>query len=62
MPKYLPFFAFLFLGGILLSNTVVSAQDTGRWTTGAPRAESITATAGKAIGTLILWQIPMSMR
>ncbi len=36
MPKYRPFFAFLLLGGILLSSTVVAAQDTGRWTAGTP--------------------------
>ncbi len=53
MPRYLPFFAFLFLGGRLLSNTVVSAQDTGRWTTGAPtlseRSEVAVAEVGGSI-------------
>ena len=52
MPKYLPFLAFLFLGGIFLSSTVVSAQDTGRWTKGAPmlseRSEVAVAEVGAA--------------
>ncbi len=50
MPKYLPFLAFLFLGGILLSSTVVSAQDTGRWTTGAPMLSERSEVAVAEVG------------
>ena len=53
MPKYLPFLAFMFLGGILPGSTVVSAQDTGRWTKGAPmlseRSEVAVAEVGGSI-------------
>jgi len=50
MPKYRSLFAALLLGGLLLSSTVVLAQDTGRWTTGAPmlseRSEVVVAEVG----------------
>ncbi len=53
MSKYRLFLAFLLLGGILLNSTVVGAQDTGRWTTGAPmlseRSEVAVAEMGGSI-------------
>ncbi len=50
MPKYRPFFAVLLLGGILPSSTVVAAQDTGRWTTGAPMLSERSEVAVAEVG------------
>ncbi len=50
MPKYLSFFAFLLLGGILLGNTVVPAQGTGRWVTGAPMLSERSEVAVAEVG------------
>ena len=54
MSKYRPFFAIPLLGGILLSSTVVSAQDTGRWTTGAPMLSERSEVAVAEVGGNII--------
>ena len=50
MPKYRPYFSFLLLGWLLLSNTVVAAQDTGWWTTGAPMLSERSEVAVAEVG------------